>query len=365
MDAFLKFVKRPVVRRLIILAVIGFVLYLMRSMITLFLLTFIFIYLVNEAQKFIYRYINKIIPIKRSIIIAFIYILIIAVIALLLWAYIPQIVTQTSEAAKLFSSYVTNLLNNKSTGNEIADTILAQLRKLDLESYLKNSGKYLVSFIGNIWTLGFNFIMALILSLFFLLQKSRIYSFMRNFKTSKVGWLYDDISYFGTVFTNSFGKVIQTQILISAINCLFSVLILSVMKFPSVLGLGVMIFILGLIPVAGVFISLIPLSIFAYTIGGFKYIIYIIVLIAILHSIESYVLNPKLMSDKTNLPIFFTFLILIISNHFFGIWGLLVGIPVFVFILDILEVDISDVKHPLSATAKLIAKKRLEKKSDK
>lgn len=49
-------------------------------------------------------------------------------------------------------------------------------------------------------------------------------------------------------------------------------------------------------------------------------------------------LNPKLMSAKTELPIFFTFTVLIFSEHFFGIWGLIIGIPIFVFLLDILDV---------------------------
>ncbi|HEM1968151.1 TPA: AI-2E family transporter, partial [Listeria monocytogenes] len=44
------------------------------------------------------------------------------------------------------------------------------------------------------------------------------------------------------------------------------------------------------------------------------------------------------MSSKTNLPVFYTFIILIFSETFFGVWGLIVGIPVFVFLLDILEV---------------------------
>jgi predicted PurR-regulated permease PerM len=44
------------------------------------------------------------------------------------------------------------------------------------------------------------------------------------------------------------------------------------------------------------------------------------------------------MSAKTELPIFFTFTVLIFSEHFFGIWGLIIGIPIFVFLLDILDV---------------------------
>lgn len=85
-------------------------------------------------------------------------------------------------------------------------------------------------------------------------------------------------------------------------------------------------------------ISCIPLVLIAYSVGGFQDVVYILITVVIVHAIETYILNPKLMSSKTNLPVFYTFIILIFSETFFGVWGLIVGIPVFVFLLDILEV---------------------------
>ena len=48
------------------------------------------------------------------------------------------------------------------------------------------------------------------------------------------------------------------------------------------------------------------------------------------------------MSAKTNLPIFYTFMILIFSEHFLGIWGLIIGIPIFIFLLDVLDINNED-----------------------
>jgi predicted PurR-regulated permease PerM len=150
--------------------------------------------------------------------------------------------------------------------------------------------------------------------------------------------MYDDTLFFFRKFAKSFGKVIQNQILISFINSVLSVIVLIILGFPYVLGLGAMIFILGMVPVAGVFISLVPLSIIAYTYGGLIEVIYILLLILVLHSLETYVLNPKLMSHTSKMPIFFTFLVLLISEHFFGTWGLIIGIPLTMFLLDMLNV---------------------------
>lgn len=82
-----------------------------------------------------------------------------------------------------------------------------------------------------------------------------------------------------------------------------------------------MIFLFSLVPVAGTIASLIPLSIIAYTVGGFKMILYILIIIAVLHALESYVLNPRFMADKTELPVFVVFITLLVSEHFMGVWG--------------------------------------------
>nr|DAX87160.1 MAG TPA: AI-2E family transporter [Caudoviricetes sp.] len=85
-------------------------------------------------------------------------------------------------------------------------------------------------------------------------------------------------------------------------------------------------------------ISLIPLSIIGYSVGGIRYVIYIFIMIMIIHAIEAYVLNPKFMASKTEVPIFYTFLVLLVAEHFWGTWGLIVGVPIFTFLLDVLGI---------------------------
>ena len=36
----------------------------------------------------------------------------------------------------------------------------------------------------------------------------------------------------------------------------------------------------------------------AYNIGGIMYVVYILVIVTVIHALESYVLNPKFMSQK-------------------------------------------------------------------
>ena len=99
-----------------------------------------------------------------------------------------------------------------------------------------------------------------------------------------------------------------------------------------------MVFLLSLIPVAGAIISLIPLTIIGYTVVGWQDVLTILIMIAAIHVLEAYVLNPKFMSSRTQLPVFFTFVVLLVAERLFGTWGLIVGIPIFTFFLDVLGV---------------------------
>ena len=335
---FLKdFFNRTYVRRILIFALLGGLLYWMKDLLSLFLLTFLFIYIVNSAQKFLYQHIKRIFPINRIFIIVSLYMIFLIFLVTALYIYVPVIVKETIAIFTKISLLYKDALSNHS-GNFFVDSIVYIIKKVDLSPYYNSGSRVALSMLKDVGIFSMFTFLATILSMFFMLEKGKIVSFVHGFRDSKISWLYNEVSYFGVKFTNSFGKVIQTQIFISLVNTILSTFSLWLLGFPNLFGLSTMIFILGLIPVGGVFISLIPLATIAFNIGGVQRVVYILILIVILHSLECYILNPKLMSEKTKLPVFFTFLVLIISEHFMGAWGLIIGIPITMFILDILDI---------------------------
>lgn len=330
--------SRQMPRRLLILLAFAIAIYLLKGMANMFLLTFIFSYLGYTGSSFFFskaKIVNS--KLLKGIIIL-VYLAIIALAIYVLYKYIPIIIIELQSII----DQATNFLNG-TYDNDTLNYIISLSKDFNISTYISDNVETLFKSITNIGKWGFDIFVAIILSLFFILEKNRIVKFTSGFKNSKVRVVYDELAFFGNKFLQSFGKVIQTQITIAFINCVLSMIILYILKFPQILGLGFMIFVLGLVPVAGVIVSLIPLTIIAFNIGGFKMIIYILVLIAVLHALESYVLNPKLMSQKTKLPVFYTFVVLIVSEHILGIWGLIIGIPIFIFILDVLEVKNPDI----------------------
>ena len=181
--------------------------------------------------------------------------------------------------------------------------------------------------------------MSLILSFFYTIELKKMNEFSSLFVKSGIfKWFFEDVEYFGKKFINTFGVVLEAQFFIAICNTALTMICLAFMRMPQIIALGLMVFVLSLIPVAGVIISLIPLSIIAYSVGGLRYVIYIFIIIMVIHAIEAYVLNPKFMASKTELPIFYTFLVLLVAERFWGTWGLIVGVPIFTFLLDVLDV---------------------------
>lgn len=337
MDFFKELWAKESFKRFLFFIGLIVVFYLCRSLLNLFLLTFLFTYLMNSLQEFILRHLKKITFIREKIITIALYLILFTSIVLILVNYVPLLIYQSKYLINQASDINATQIHSS---NIIQKYLNSALEQINLSNYLKSGVNVTIQLATNIGKWGAYAFIAIMLSLFFMLEKKKIISFLKKFENSKISGFYKYFCFFGNNFLNSFGKVIQAQIIIAFINTMLSMIVLFILNFPQLITLGFMIFILSLIPVAGVIISLIPLSIIAFKIGGLTKVVYILIMVAVIHLIESYILNPKLMSSKVHLPIFFTFIILIASEHFIGFWGLLLGIPLVMFILDLLEVKV-------------------------
>jgi predicted PurR-regulated permease PerM len=82
--------------------------------------------------------------------------------------------------------------------------------------------------------------------------------------------------------------------------------------------------------------------------------LFVLFLILIVHFIEAYYLNPKIVSGFMEMPMSMTFLILIISEHLMWVIWLIVWVSLFYFIKELLK----DIDKITKKTSKKIAKKQ-------
>ncbi|MBO0475688.1 AI-2E family transporter [Vagococcus sp. DIV0080] len=330
-------------RRTLVLISVCIILYLIRNILSLILLTFILTYLIVRGVEVIYRYTK----IPKKIIVVAVYSLILIFLYFAITVYVPKMFTSSIKTIEeVFAFY-----QKMNTDNRMFEWIMENINFNDIKTQLTTGAKVIFSTLTSIGSMGLTFFLSFLLSFFFNIEKEWVTDFGKAFYNSKIGVFSKDVGYLGKKFVNTFGVVIEAQFIIALVNTGLTTIGLFLLHFPQeqLLILALMIFLLSLIPVAGVIISCIPLSLIAYTIGGIQNVIYVLVMIMVIHAIESYILNPKLMSSKTDLPVFYVFIILMFSEKFFGIWGLIIGIPVFVFLLDLLEVKTNHKKPNIPA----------------
>lgn len=329
MNFLREFFAHPIVKRINFLLIVVVLLYSLRHMLNLLLLLFLVTFVMGRLERFFTKQISKLFPISPIIVNTVLYALLVSSLVYGLTNYIPKLINQVVEMYNIILRFL-----NTSQSDEVAEIISSALGKLEFQKYWGNIVNYILKF-GKWLEI---IIFVIVLSFFYLLQRNKVVEFTEKLGDSKISWLYNEFKYFGQKFTSSFGKVIEVQLMIALLNTVFTIIGLWILGFPYLFALTILVFLLSLIPVAGVIISFIPIGIIGYQIGGLKMVLWAVIMILIIHALETYFLNPKLYAQKTKLPMFYTFIILIFSQYYMGIWGLIIGIPIFMFLMDVLDV---------------------------
>lgn len=201
------------------------------------------------------------------------------------------------------------------------------------------------------------FLMALILSYIFILERKQIESFLKRIQWGNFRFFYDEWAIIANKFGKWFGLIFRAQGIIAITNTVLTTIGLTLIgvighgtTFPYIVTLALIVFIFGFVPVFGTFISSVPIIIIGYGLGDWPIVVAIVAMIAVVHAVEAYYLNPRIVSAYVHFPVFITFIILLLGEHFFGLIGLLIGIPVVSIIIDIardINLYIDDVKRRL------------------
>ena len=343
MDRIIRFLKRDDVDMYLTLAFLIVLIYLMRGFATVILLTVIFAFLAVKVS----RWLNVKTHLPYWIAAIVVYVVVIGVLIGALSYAAPTLITQL----KVIPDMLTKAVTNHPVWNENIDKWVDQA--IHSSELIQNGKTLLVTGIKEAGHIGTGFthvLMAIFLSFIFTLTRGRMMSFGRQFLTSRFSKFFHNVYYLGRKFVLILGKIIETQLIICTINTILMTIGFAIIGMPSIMVLAIIVFILGLVPVAGVLLSMIPLTLLAFASGGLVRVAEIIVLVIIIHAFESYFLHPRLMADRTDLPVFATFITLIIMESLLGAWGLIVGIPIVAFFLDVLGVQ--DSEHPKRITSK-------------
>lgn len=152
---------------------------------------------------------------------------------------------------------------------------------------------------------------------------------LANGRTSDV---YAEIAPGITAFGVMLGRAFEAQTLIAVVNAVLTSIGFLILGIPSIALLATIVFFCSYVPVVGVMLSTIPAALFAFKTGGITLVLWLIVMVLVVHAVEAYMLNPIIYGRHMKMHPVAILAILMIGEHLFGIWGLLLGVPVAAFV---------------------------------
>ena len=122
--------------------------------------------------------------------------------------------------------------------------------------------------------------------------------------------------------------VVRGQLTIMLINGVLTLVGLLVLRIPFAFALAALATVLYVVPIFGTILSSFPIVLLALSAGGLSKGLLALAWILVIHALESYVLNPKIMGDAARIHPVLIVLALVIGERTHGIIGALLAVPV-------------------------------------
>lgn len=311
-------------------------LYLLRGLFGLVFLTFILCFIFNNVVELL----SAKTRLRRRLWTVVVYIVFLFIVVNLLSVILPRLTLETTSFLKQapitiqrLREYMDVLASQQPT---LAPLLIRFKEALSLENILGVGPDYLVglvvSFANRLTHYLSYFFIGTLFSFLILMDFPRLRSRLMGLRETRLREIYNETADSVVKFARVVGDAFQAQILIALINTLLTAAGLWVLQIQPIPLLAAVVFFCGLIPVLGVFISSVPIILLAFNIGGIETVLLAGAMIVAVHAIEAYILNPRIYSAVFKLNPVFTLILLYLGHTLFGMWGVLLGVPVSVYI---------------------------------
>ncbi|WP_051328001.1 AI-2E family transporter [Desulfatirhabdium butyrativorans] len=186
------------------------------------------------------------------------------------------------------------------------------------------------------WEILITLLLAIIFSFILVMDWERIAATIRMLENSRIRTFYLGTAPHLMAFADILGKAFTAQALIATCNTILTFVGIWFFQVPNIALITIIVFFCGFIPILGTFLSSIPIIIFGIQAGGMPLVMKLIALIIGVHTIEAYGLNPNITGNVLHVHPILVLILLLIGERFFGIWGMVVGVPVGYYIIRML-----------------------------
>lgn len=133
-----------------------------------------------------------------------------------------------------------------------------------------------------------------------------------------------------------FGRFLSGKILDSFIIGILTYIILMIFQMPFPILVSFIIGVTNIIPFFGPFIGAVP-GVFIIAIVSPIQALWFIVIVILLQQFDGNILGPKILGDSLGISAFWILFSLLVAGKLLGFIGLIIGVPLFVFIYSIIK----------------------------
>ncbi len=282
----------------------------------------------------------------RGLSILTVYLIVLVILILAFQFIIPNLAMSITDLANNIVPYYQNTIN--SLKNIPEDSILRQidvqqiadsLKQIDLTEYINMNtileyAKGIIGVAGGI----FDFFVALIVSVYLLLERTDILNFLRKL----AGALFKQKTYktIGKYFNNTndiFFKFLSSQLLDAFVVGVLTSVAMSILGVKYAVLLGFLIGASNLIPYFGAIVGVGVSILITLCTGGLGKAIWMAIVVIILQQIDANIINPKIVGNSLKISPLLVIFAVTIGGAYFGILGMFLAVPVFAVIKMIIE----------------------------
>lgn len=307
-------------------------------------------YMLNPILKFFeYRVFKKIKnkTALRSLSLLMTYIVALLILVAFFWLLIPQLIDSIMRLANNFDGYIAStadtinafivkLLDRQDLANTVDDeAILSAITAL-----LFKSGDLLTGIMGYVVEYGAglvvgikNIVLAIFISIYVLSAKERLKAQMLKLTTALFTHRGKRRFYrYVRLCNHTFGGFFIGKIIDSLIIGVITLVVLLIFRMPYSLLVSTIICITNIIPVFGPIIGAIPSFFIIFIVSPSKALLFL-VLILLIQQLDGNVIGPKILGNTTGISSLGVIVSIIIMGEFFGVIGMIIGVPLFAVIV--------------------------------
>ena len=317
-------------------------------------------YLLKTQCNFLEKRILAILPQKHKkrangLTVLLVLILTFLVIYLLLSMVIPEMVSSTlilvnavPQKMDEFAKWLTGMLDGNEVLQTYANTAITSMEhnlqdwaKTDLLPTMQGMMGGFADTVGSVVGIFYNLLIGVIICIYLLLGrktfarqgKAVLYAVLKSDRADAV---MKELQFIDKTFVGFFGGKILDSAIVGLICYLFCIIMTFTMGFPNAVLISVIVGVTNVIPYFGPYIGAVPSALLVLISGPLNCAIFVVFII-ILQQFDGNILGPSLLADSVGLTGFWVLFSITLFQGFFGFTGILVGVPVFAVIYDMIR----------------------------